>query len=575
MIRKVSQLLLGLMIAMLLIPQAASGQMDESFRMKLESILHRYKNYRYSMISVYQVKTTGLTEIRNAIKAKEEGEAGVGEVAADEECVENASPEVRQLITNFHQQGFTPSRAQREFISRGIPIPDQFDCVWDALDPGEQVVMTIRSAYLITTRKDREELVPSTIIGMIVSYEDDEQISENVDRANPTMIYTHPELKQFDLDSDEYRAETMYELLENAFRQNNVTDKTLQAQGFDSYQRFLPPKYGVTKSLIRTENNISGNDIQKFLRISDGQPMDYILSKNEVIISPDLLSWKRYDVRRIVYEDGFVDTLSNINNSGLPDFGLELKYGLDEINYPSLWSERLTLNSIWQNVKLGVVLPTSGWAGLSEDLFDQSRVFTNAGVGIAFQADFPVMVIPESGIFHFEGSYLFGDAKDPSWRDISNDDVLINPEIYPHDYLIRATGQLHYTFGVAIDKDYLMRFGIGGTFYNAETWDKEVTSDQQTNEEKVEYLNVDDETVGGVSGSIELMVQNTATPYGLELQYFDESVYANFWLQIPVVENTLALRFDAKGYYKAFTDVLRPWEQQSMFIPMARVIIAF
>ena len=84
-----------------------------------------------------------------------------------------------------------------------------------------------------------------------------------------------------------------------------------------------------------------------------------------------------------------------------------------------------------------------------------------------------------------------------------------------------------------------------------------------------------DETVGGLSGKIEIMAKNIATPYGAAVQYFDEALMANLWLQIPVIENTLALRIDAKGYFVAFREDVHAWENSSVFTPMARVIVNF
>ena len=71
------------------------------------------------------------------------------------------------------------------------------------------------------------------------------------------------------------------------------------------------------------------------------------------------------------------------------------------------------------------------------------------------------------------------------------------------------------------------------------------------------------------------MTKNISTPYGASVQYFDEGLGVNAWLQIPIIQNTFALRLDAKGYFKAFKDNPRAWEKKSVFIPMARFIVNF
>ncbi|MFP4527896.1 MAG: hypothetical protein ACLFQX_05045, partial [Candidatus Kapaibacterium sp.] len=334
-------------------------------------------------------------------------------------------------------------------------------------------------------------------------------------------------------------------------------------------------EHGVTESLIANEAEIRPENVQTFIRISEGQPMDYYMKKNEVILSPDLISWRRYDYQMVTYSDGFVDTLSFFTNKTLPKFGLELRYGIEDINYPSLWSERITANAVWQNVKMGIILPTNGWSQLTSDVFNIDRKFTYAGVGISGRMDFPIMVIPESGIFHASFDYVFGDAEPADYknRDLDPDTFVENP--FDRDYLIRYDAQLHYTFGVAIDENYMMRFGVGGTVYNVEKWYHASEINPETLETEVVYNMLEAETVGGISGKVEFMVKDVSTPYGASFQYFDEALYTNAWLQIPIVDNMLALRLDAKGYFTAFREDAREWENKSVFVPMARIIVTF
>ena len=142
------------------------------------------------------------------------------------------------------------------------------------------------------------------------------------------------------------------------------------------------------------------------------------------------------------------------------------------------------------------------------------------------------------------------------------------------DYMIRANATMLYTFGISIDEDYILRFGLGGTIYTAEKWHYNV-EENEFRENELVYKNESSETVGGITAKIDFMAKKMTTPFGGSLQYFDEGLYTNLWLQIPVVDNSIYVRLDAKGYFKAFAESPRPWENESVFIPMARIILNF
>lgn len=582
MMKKISSLIISSFVLSLALSFVANAQIDESFRIKLESVLYKFKNYRYSTISIYRIKDVG--DIRKAIRAQEELTTRKNAVAGSE-CVKTADPNIKNFVQQQVDGGASSSAIKREMVNRGMVIPDDIDCIIDALQGDGGAIPTVRNAYIVTTRMALGQIEPTSVIAMLVSFEDEDAIEKSIRQVMPKNIYTNPELFTFNLDPNEYRASNMYELVMTAFRQNNIENKTLEAQGIGGFTPLLSKKFGNTLSLISNEGQITPQDVQSFLRISEGQPFDYSAIKNEVIVSPDLLSWRQYDVYTITYSDGFVDTISTVTNKSLPKLGLELKYGIDEINYPSLWSERMNLSAIWENMKLGVILPTGGWASLSEDLFDSERKLTHGGVGITAKADFPIKVIPQSGVFSFNMGYVFGDAKEADYKDRITDPEAegydpanfgaIDNNFAYIDRFIRFNGSMHYTFGIAIDETYMMRFGIGGTVYSAEAWGFEETIDDETNEAIVNFKKRETETVGGISAKFDFMSTNIATPYGATVQYFDESLYANIWLQIPIVKNTLALRLDAKGYVTAFKNKPREWENESVFMPMARFIVTF
>ncbi|MPN20078.1 hypothetical protein SDC9_167455 [bioreactor metagenome] len=146
--------------------------------------------------------------------------------------------------------------------------------------------------------------------------------------------------------------------------------------------------------------------------------------------------------------------------------------------------------------------------------------------------------------------------------------------MFYNDYIVRFTGQAHYTFAFSIDESYLLRFGIGATVYGTETWHDFLEKNDLDEEIRV-YKKSDNKTVGGISMKMDFMSKDIKTPYGASVQYFDESLYANAWLQIPIVQDTFFLRFDVRGFFAAFKDVLHPWEDKSVFMPSVRLIFNF
>ncbi len=584
MMKKASSLLLSLFMLSMILPMTVNAQGDESFRVKLESILNRYKNYRFSTIDVYSLKD--VRDVRQIIKDKEASENTSAVVGDADKILAETNPEVVNSIRNALLSGNTKTAVQRDQIKRFGEIPKNFDALVEILSPNKGSQQIVRAAYVITTKKvDRDQLVPNTIIAMIISMEDNTEIKKNVDNASGKNIYTWPELVQFDLDPEKYNAENMYQLLENAFMQSNVEKRTSEAQGIGTMKRWTDPQYGISRSLIEREGDIADADVAKFVRISNGEPMDYY-KDNELIVSPDLVSWKRYEIETAVYENGEIDTISFITNSNLPKFGLELKYGIEDINMPSMYSERMTFSALWENIKIGAILPTYGWSELGKEMIDYDRVFTHGGIGLAGELDFPFKVIPQSGVFHLSFGWVFGDAEQAGYNDdfrMSTDDLWNQlgtaketfQDTAVSDYLVRANATLHYTFGLAIDKDYQLRFGLGGTVYSVEQWTNEASLDGN-NLPVVNYKEIESETVGGISAKMDFMVKNIATPYGLTAQYFDESIYASAWIHIPVIKDLFALRLEGKAFFNAIKDSPEPWEsEENLFIPMARFIFVF
>ncbi len=585
--------LLSVIFALLFLSMANSfgqGTMDDSFKMRLESILNKFKNYRYSNVSVFKFKNANLKDIRAIVK-RESGDEDTPEAATatNDSCVKKFPISLTNVIRSSVSKGrISPSMVKQDLIMGGysdLPPDEDLRCVVNYFrSQTARVQKIIRNAYVVTTEPDRETNIPGTIIALIVSYDgESDYMSDHLLSPNPYDIFTYPELKQTQLDKAQFKADNLHDLVLNAFLQNGVEDLTMEARGFGTGKLIFRQKPGYTASLVQDELVVASPDVQMFKRISEGQPIDYKDKRNEVIVSPDLLSWKQYDYTYTVDEEGFADTSAFITNYNLPKWGVELKYGADDIGYPSFFSERLTLNALWQGVKMGLIFSSDALSNMSPDVYKVNRKFAlsdGAIAGISGEADFALDVIPQSGIFKGSFAYIFGDATEgPIKRD---KDFLLSDLYNPKDpssmdYMIRFNAQLLYTFGVSIDKNYLLRFGLGPTVYGVEQWHNEVITDPNTNDLVTNYKNYSSESIGGVSGRIDFMSKSSVTPYGLSLMYFDEGIYTNFWLQIPlpVLNNGLSLRFDAKGFFKAFTNNPRAWENKSIFMPMVRLIFYF
>ncbi len=557
-------------------------------RNEIEQILKRFKNYRYGNITLYQLENPNLAAVRNILKTdtKEATETG-------EDPMNKLDPAVQVQVRQAVQRLRNEVRVIRDLQSKGIVITAEIE----AAVRSEVANLTrdrgprIEDVYIVTTRAPRGEV--GTIIALIATTKGNPEIYQNLNVVTDADIYTIDELRAYSLAAT-YGANNMYDYINTAIVQGAVKNVTADAQGLtDVLTTLVPREFGLTQSLVVDESDITSGDIQQFVRISEGQPMPYYYP-NEVIVSYDLISYRRYEPAYLAAyaeepamedpattgdsaaaaEDLPAEEPTDVYNVELPKYGVELRYGLDEINYPSLWSERLALNAIWQNAKLGVILPTSGWASLAES-FGQTRQLTHAGFGINGAFNFPIKIIPSSGVFHANFGYVFDDAEPASYKDRA-DNPFGSFDSLTNDYLVRFNAQLHYTFAIAVDKDYMFRFGIGGSVYSVESWYNQINIIEEDGVEvdrEGVFTKRKSETIGGISGRIEYMTINTPTPYGFALQYFDEAISGNVWLQIPIV-STLAVRLDGKAFAPAFRDA-HPWENSNVFIPSARVIWNF
>jgi hypothetical protein len=463
---------------------------------------------------------------------------------------------------------------------------------------------------------------------MLLNSSDDEQ-SVATDLSTKQVLKLTVNLK-----NDKIEDKTVYDYLHNEVIQNNVSNVTLQAQGIDSESlEFLPKKYGSTYP-------INEDDIQQYLRISEGQPIDYNYEHEISIGLFDLVRYRYYgklnsnsipNQLSIISENGESQTTADstspteadstailpeenkeVYNRYLPLFGAELRYGLPEINYPSLWSERVTLSVLWQSNKLGIILPTKGWSPLVSDLFNVERKLTNAGFGLYGSLDFPIKLLNQGGVFNVNASYVFGDAgvnpvstsfifQGRTADQLNDSSSFRNISI---SYLPRFHAQLHYSFAINIDNSSFFRFKLGATTFAIQRWielEKPNGIDPQTNREVIEkknrlsdqysyedlsrYNRLDGlsiaaisglkptELIAGLSGRIEYYTTSETVPWGFAMQYFDGSISGDLWLQVPIKDNFI-FRTQAQFFQTVFRDP-KPWELGTIVIPTMQFIYNF
>jgi hypothetical protein len=254
------------------------------------------------------------------------------------------------------------------------------------------------------------------------------------------------------------------------------------------------------------------------------------------------------------------------------DWGVELRNNLDELNYPSIWGGRLTLNAILENIKIGAVLPEVRFGG---NTIDSSGIGSHqqkilGGYGIAVGGDFAAPLLDNSGLFNFYGSYTFGEA--------NTDRLRLSDSAGPYTelgYLIRYVVQGYYSFGFYADAaaKHLFRLKIGGTVYGVDYFAKVNDGEGGDAPPPTKLMKTETTSRGGVSGKIEYMKTGQAIPWGAGIQYFDQSILGNIWLQFAI-NRRIDLKVEGK-YFTSFdpTDRLRthPWENANLIVPSVSV----
>ena len=574
-------------------------QLQSQQTAQIRSILGKFKSYRYSNVFLFQVDDGTVSAINPLLGVPEPKMNAAANRSKKKDQVQEAIDEgevdvAGYLKTNGGGNMNNDDREYEKYYRLYTKWQDEL----------------FSRAYIVTTRFRTGE--PFEIIGLLTSGNKEmvSKIDENIDP--PKGIFLANDLQRVGSPDTLGIAKTLYEYLERKILQNDAENVTAEAQGIGEDATFLPQKYGTTYP-------INEDDIQQYLRITDGQPQEYD-SPNELTIGLfDLIRFRHYGKLEEFDEEGNLipddaegdSTVKRIYNKNLPLYGVELRYGMPEINYPSLWSERMTLNVMWQSNKFGIVLPTNGWSSLATDVFSAQRKLTHAGLGIYGSLDFPIKLVNQGGIFNFNGSYVFGPAEtNPvstqfmfAGRNTSGQSDSASYRSLDLSYLPRFHAQAHYSFAVDIDRTAFFRFKLGATMYVIQRFAE--LEQQNGNDEngrpiyekknrQIDQYSYDDlstlnrfdqlkiaamnglqgsEVVAGLSGRIEFMNRSRTVPWGASMQFFDGSISGDVWAQVPVV-NGFDLRIMAQYFQVALRDP-KPWEEQTIVQPSLQMLFNF
>lgn len=526
---------------------------------QIRSILSNFKSWRYSNISCWQINGEELAAVTEVLVVPPVKPAGLADFEKNNRSL------ISTIQESVDEQGCDPDPKEVEnaLKGKGRITAEVTAAINYYIKLAKSNCLTFKSAYLVTSRYIQGD-TSLKVIGLVTSQSNQARASANLGKSVEVRLAS--ELERIGAPKSSPSA-NLADYLKTLVIQQSCADVTAPVQGIGE-DDWMPKKIGVTKL-------ISDDDVQQYIRISEGQPQqDYY--ENELTLGfLDLLRFRHYEAK--LDENGAPINSGNdstiIYNRFLPKYGVELKYGLDEINYPSLWSERMSANVLWESYKLGVILPTAGWSNLAKDVFNADRRLTNAGFGVNGAFDFPMKIINQSGVFNFSASYVFGDPK-------SNPTPGRDANKTGQSYLPRIHMQGHYSFAVNIDETHFFRFKFGGTYYSMERWKDSTLKDVRGKDSaKVlrPYFDLANghsvENIGGVSGKIEYMTLSRTVPWGASAQFFDGSILGEVWLQVPISKE-FAVRGDAR-LFRTLTRDPKDWERETLFIPSLQFVVNF
>jgi hypothetical protein len=362
--------------------------------------------------------------------------------------------------------------------------------------------------------------------------------------------------------------ENMYDYIKNAVKQNPA-EKTASIRPTQSVAMKIN-KEVVTKM-------IGEDKVNEYLMITEGEPHKAVESgdkqfSDEIVIgAADLISWRHYQ--------NSADVQGEPTN--LPQYGVEMRFGNDDIGYPSLWSERVAVNALWDANKIGVILPTSLWAPNILPILTLPSKFTTLSnsVGLNFNFDFPFKLIERSGVFNAAGSFMLGTGTSVRYNErgpfVNPTETGIPDEMrLRKSFLMRAHGLIDYSFSIGIqdpDKDnlgYNVRFKIGAGGYQMEEWvPRKLGADFNPATDRTTSLKV------SPFFRIEYMSYGLSVPFGAYIQYLDGAGSGFLWLQVPISDTGFltAIRLDGR----VFVPITRgpyEWESSLVAVPSLRFI---
>lgn len=569
-IRRIGTLAAALVATCFVVPTHA--QNDGAYVGKFKNVLRSLANYRYGDVSVFRVEGQLFADIQRYLNPPPVDKTGSIDklTKKDQNLVYEITRAVRrsQLYDNIVEALENAGYAPNDIADRDCQNVIQY-----YIDERQYQSELFTGAYIVTSKYQRgtlgEDLV---VVGLMKTrVKPAGNTVRDLRGVNPGDIITRYELSKLDPPptSSKTYTDKMYGFLKDQVVQNNVINVTLEAQGIDD------PDTRFVKKVFGNAVQVNEDDVQQFIKITNGIPVPYF-GPNELTVSvADLISYRRYrpDLAPKIIVSMEKDSAGNdyeverevlTYNGRLPLYGVELRYGLEDLNYPSVWSERVAINAVWSQARLGVILPTSGWSGLSTS-FGNTRTMTNAGFGVNANVEVPIKIIADAGVFNFGASFVFDDAVKSNHMRY---DTIANRAF---DYLVRFHAQAQYTFAVRIDETNLFRMRLGGTAYSMERWfNKDSIVNGVTTQA---FRKFSSEFIGGISGRIEFMNTSWSTPLGATLQYFDEAVLGNIWLQLQA-SDALGFRLDANIFTPVFRDA-RAWENNAVFMPSLRAILNF
>ncbi len=575
----------------------------------LKDLLEQPELWRFSNVTLVEIDKNVVTQIIG-----ESGTGGTANIGAGAGVDFESLPDCEKGIINacVLREGArcNPVTVLNDIRSNcdantSLTVNDLRTIVQERLGSGGQEAK-IRKVWVLTTRPDNSNSEGANPVGNIIGIvayrsqmEDLTQSDFEEDFVNSlgspfTLTFGEMELKEKD-------GKNLLDEVQKTLNQNQYTLATEILQNIVTVK--LQDQIGSVESLISNSLRPSDKDLQELKLVSEGQPLKFPTPRtvnfatleirgktrteyltNILLVSPDKISYKKYDTTKVL-ENVVLPIIQESVNDFLPVYGFELKYGIDELMYPSFWSERLSLSAIFKNVKMGIILPAGSYLSGSETFPNiERKLVSGKGFGVVGELNFASPIIQRSGVWQMNFGYQFGDPAERTWNERPEASVEISPDqcsaftnTNDLDYFIRGNAQLHYTFGLKIDNDHLLRLGLGGTYYGVEKWYKSYSFDDSIAFAcNSQYEMYDEESIVGISGKIDFMAKNVVTPYGASLLYFNESMGYSGWLlfQAPFVKN-MFLKLSASGYAPIFKDDPEPWENESVIVPMLRIMYIF